>query len=271
MRNNALISRARATPGTVAFAFALLMLLLRLLVPNVFMAAMQPALRLSETLTAYNHAFLSSFGNASALSGANEELANQNAALANENQTLAQKVADLEALGLRTPSATQGVVAGVILRPPESPYDTLLVNAGNDSAVSVGMEAFGAGGVPLGVVTAVLKKFSRITLYSAPGISTTGWVGKTKLPLALRGEGGGSMMATVSRLAPIILGDAVYLPGPGALSAGSVVRIDSDPSSPSETLRIQSALNLFSITWVELRDVGTSALNAMSLASSTAL
>ena len=82
---------------------------------------------------------------------------------------------------------------------------------------------------------------------------TDGWVGQEKIPLTLIGGGGGTLGATAPRSAPIREGDSVFLPGPGALPIGSVVRIDSDPASPSVALRIQNAVNLFSVMWVELR------------------
>ena len=58
-----------------------------------------------------------------------------------------------------------GILAGVVARPPVSPYDTLVLAAGRVDGVEVGMEAFGAVGVPVGVVSSVLEDFSRVTLF----------------------------------------------------------------------------------------------------------
>ena len=58
-----------------------------------------------------------------------------------------------------------GIIAGIVARPPASPYDTLVLSAGSEEGVTLGMEAFGAGGVPLGVVSSVLANFSRVTLF----------------------------------------------------------------------------------------------------------
>jgi cell shape-determining protein MreC len=206
---------------------------------------------------------LQSFGNAATLDSRNEQLMNENAALASENQTLFQKLANISALsGSQTvgKNVPTGILAGVVARPPESPYDTLVLAAGENEGVALGQEAFGAGGVPIGVVSSVLADFSRVTLFSAPGTNTVGWVGRTNLPLTIFGAGAGAMNATSARSAGIAVGDTVFVPGPGMLPIGTVTRIDSDPSSPSVTLRIQPALNLFSITWVLLRDTGAALL-----------
>jgi len=159
-----------------------------------------------------------------------------------------------------------GVVAGVVARPPESPYDSLVLAAGSNAGVALGMEAFGLGGVPIGVVSSILADFSRVTLFSAPGMNTAGWVGRAHLPLTIVGVGAGAMNAAAARPAGIAIGDTVFAPGPGMLPIGTVVRIDSDPSSPSVTLRIQPALNLFSVSWVTVRNTGAALL--MSTTSS---
>ena len=131
---------------------------------------------------------------------------------------------------------------------------------GGRAGVARGMEAFGAGGVPIGVISSVLADFSRVTLFSAPNMTVNGWVGRANLPLIIRGAGAGVMNASVPRSAGVTAGDTVFAPGPGMLPIGSVVRVESDPSSPSVTLRIMPALNLFSIAWVAVRDTGTALL-----------
>ena len=116
---------------------------------------------MSDTLARESHAFFNSFGNTATLALQNEKLMNENAALANENQALLKKTASISGL---VPD-TRGIIAGIVARPPASPYDTLVLSAGSAEGVTLGMEAFGAGGVPLGVVSSVLANFSRVTLF----------------------------------------------------------------------------------------------------------
>jgi len=248
--------------------------------PNLFWHTFAPIFRLSDALTEKSHVFFSSFGDRATLALENERLASENAALAIENQTLLQKAADLSGLAL----GDKGITAGVVARPPTSPYDTLVIAAGSDQGVTIGMEAFGlpvglpvglpagkaeGGGVPIGVVSSVLDNFSRVTLFSAPGASTNGWVGRENVPLIIKGAGAGAMNASVSRAAGVVAGDTVSVPGPGMLPIGAVVRVDSDPASPSVTLRISPAINLFSTTLVLLRDTGITAFTFPLEATST--
>jgi cell shape-determining protein MreC len=266
-RRNALLSPANVSWGTLALLVAVLLLLIRLILPNFFWYLFTPAFRASDALTQTSHTLLSSFGNAATLTAQNEKLTNANAVLVAENEALLEKSNDVA--GLTT--TPQGILAGVVARPPESPYDTLVVAAGSAEGVTRGMEAFGVGTVPLGTVSSVLTHLSRITLFSTPGESLLGWVGSKHLPLNIVGSGGGTISAVVSRSADIAIGDTVSAPGPGSLPIGQVIRVDSDPSSPSVTLRIQPLLNLFSVTWVSLRDTGASLKGALSATSSTPL
>jgi len=248
------------------------MLLTRLLAPNLFLHAFTPAFRIANTIAAKSHTFFASFGDTAALAVRNEQLAGENAALATENQALLEKEAGLNRLMGSSGSqkiAASAILAGVVARPPESPYDTLVVAAGSSAGVTLGMEAFGEGGVPLGVVSSVTADFSRVTLFSAPHMITHGWIGHAGLPLSILGAGAGALQASLSRSADVVVGDTVFAPGPGMLPIGSVVRIDSDPSSPGITLLIKPKVNPFSLTWVELLDVGAALRNVFSVATST--
>ncbi len=266
-KRNSLLSSVGVSWGSLTLVAAILVLVFRLAVPNAFWHVFSPVFRGADALSAASHTFLSSFGDAAALVARNDQLTHENAALAADNQALLEKVKSLEAFGT-SESATRGIIAGVVARPPTSPYDTLVLGAGSDAGIVRGTAAFGPGGVPLGVVSSVLPDFSRVTLFSAPNMTVHGWVGHSQLPLTLTGSGAGTMQASLARSADVSVGDPVFVPGPGALPVGSVVRIDNDPSSPVVTLQIQPVLNLFSVTWVELRPTGAAFLDAFSWAAS---
>ncbi len=268
-KRNALLSSARFSSGTIALLVAIVALLLRLLAPNIFWYITAPVFRVSDSIATGSHYVLSGFNDAAALTVKNDALTNQNSALANENRALQAKIADLSALP--GTSAGAGIPASVLVRPPQSPYDIFVLSAGTHVGVEQGMEALGPGGVPLGRITSVTEDFSQLTLFSAPGVSTLGWVGSSHTPITILGVGGGALSAVAPRSANITEGEMVYVPGPGELSLGTVVRVDSDPSSPSLTLRIVPALNLYSVTWVELRATPLGTFTSIPSASSTPL
>ncbi len=253
-KRNALLSSTNISWGAYALIVAVLLLILRISAPNFFWTVFTPVFRASDAFSEKSSLFFNSFGDTAKLSVQNERLIEENSALFLQNQTLIQKIEDIS--GLEQDGKT--IIAGVVARPPSSPYDTLILAGGSNEGIILGMEAFGEGGTPLGVVSTVLDDFSRVTLFSAPKMTVSGWVGKNSLPVTIIGVGAGAMQASVARSAGIVVGDVVSVPGPGRISIGSVVRVDSDPSSPSVTLRIRSELNMFSVAWVTLRDTGIS-------------
>lgn len=250
-RRNALLSSVNVTCGTFALVVVVFLLLLRIFAPNFFWNMFRPVFGAADIVSLKSRAFFDGFADASKLALQNEKLRSENAALANENQMLYKKVESLSGFH----KDIRGIVAGVIAKPPESPYDTLVISAGSEEGVSPGMKVFGEGGVPIGNITSVVDNFSRVTLFSAPNMTINGWVGSANLPLIIKGAGAGAMNASVARSAEITKGDTVFAPGPGMLPIGTVIRVDDDNrSSSSVTLRIMPALNLFSITWVVIRD-----------------
>ena len=274
-RHNALFSSTELSWGAYALMFSGFLLLVRLLAPDFFWHTCTPVFQSADYLTAETQRFFASFSDTASLALANENLLEQNNALVNENQALTQKAASLEALLGSAPGETVKrageILAGVVARPPESPYDVLVLAEGSQAGITVGQEAFGASGVPIGVVSSVTADFSQVTLFSSWGMNVQGWVGSAALPLTIRGVGGGSLIASVPRAANIAAGDSVSVPGPGALPIGKVVRVDSDPSSPSVVLRIMPILNPFSITWVVLRSSGAILGNTLRSATATEL
>ncbi len=178
-----------------------------------------------------------------------EELSLQLIALREENEMLRARLQDVGAE--RELPNEAGLLAGVLARPPVSPYDVLVVDRGTDTGVVQGMVAY-ALGVPVGSVAEANGRSSRVLLYSAPERITEGWIGENRLPVTLIGAGSGAFEADVARELEVVEGDLVYVPGPGALPIGRVERIESNASSPRTVLRIKPLVNPLTLTWVRL-------------------
>lgn len=267
-RRNAILSPSGVPAGALLLGVVILLAAIRLLFPSVFDRAFAPVFAFGDTINHNTQAFITGFKDSEALSAANQDLVSKYADLALQNRTLLQQNADLKALLGTTAAPAPGVVAGVLLRPPESPYDTLLLGGGPDQGITAGMEAFGVGGVPVGAVTAASGSFSRVTLFSAPGTQVEGWVGKNRIPVTLYGKGGGAFTAELPATAGAVVGDTVFIPGPGALPIGTIVALANDASSALVTLHITPFINPFSITMVHVVNVGKN--SPLLFATSTA-
>lgn len=272
-KRNALLTTATFSWGAYALALVALIVLVRLLAPNAFLFAVTPLFKSADALAAVNHAFFAHFNDAAALTRSYEKSQSDNEALVIENESLREKIRNIEDLfpGGAETRPQSGIVAGVVARPLESPYDTLLIAAGAKSGIARGMEVFGAGGTPLGIVSEVVDDFSWVNLFTRPGMQTQAVVSSAHTEITLLGAGSGTFKVSLSRAATITEGDSVYVPGPGFLPVGKVVRIDGNPSSPSVDLRIVPLVNPRSVSWVVVRDVGSSVRAKFEQASSTPL
>ena len=236
----------------VLIVFIVLFLLLRFVFPGSLITLATPLWKGGTALSAGAGNSLSFFGSKGALIAERNQLEADNAALYAKNAALESKVADLtRLLGDRT-EASSGILAGVLARPPVSPYDVLILDQGSDEGVQTGALVRGHGGMPIGVVESVSKGSSRALLYSAPRHETESWVGEGRLPMTLIGEGSGGMSAMVAREAGVLVGDFVYTAGPGAVPIGTVTAVENDPSSPRSRVDIRPLVKPFSLTWVTI-------------------
>jgi cell shape-determining protein MreC len=172
----------------------------------------------------------------------------QNDALANENLALSERAKALTALVGTTTESVHGVAANVLVRPPVSPYDTLIIDGGSADGIAVGATVRADGGVPVGTVSDVAPHSAHVLLYSTPGVETPGWIGDARVPVVLTGTSAGSMVASVPATDQIVEGSIVLVGG--AHPVGTVVRVDRDPSSPTMTVRIRPLVSPFSLTTV---------------------
>lgn len=241
--------------GPAALALFILVLVfagLRFFLPSALATLATPLWATGSALSAGAGNAMAFFGDKPALVAERNRLLAENAALYAKNAALEARAADLAALlGDRTePQA--GVLAGVLVRPPVAPYDVLVVDQGAQAGVREGALVAGPGGMPLGTVESISSGAARVLLYSTPGRETESWIGEARLAVTLVGEGAGAMSAIVAREAGIVVGDLVYVAGPGAVPVGTVTAVGNDPSSPRSRVDIRPLANPFSTTWVTI-------------------
>lgn len=242
-RRNALLSGSVWPIGAALVVLVVVVLLIRVFAPDVLSAVAKPLWHAGDAASKGVASVSTPFQNIVTLQAERD-------ALQQENAALHAQVAVLSAQVQGTATLAPGISAGVLARPPVSPYDTLVVGAGEQQGIAQGAIAYAPGGVPVGVVQEVSAQTARVQLYSAPGVQTEGWVGEERIAITLMGRGAGAFAASLARDSGVAVGDVVYAPGPGALPVGTVMRIDSDPSSPRSQVFIQPLVNIFSLTWV---------------------
>jgi cell shape-determining protein MreC len=231
----------RAPLVALAAALVLAAALLRAPLGGALWGALEPLVRARDSLSASEVAELRA------------QLASTTAALADYDLLKAQNARLRAQLG-RAPAAPRQALAQVLMRPPGMPYDTLMVDAGASQGVVVG-DTVTAGALAIGVIDEVYAGSSRVVLYSAPGQSYDATlVTKTaSVPVAVAGQGGGSLAAHVPAATPAAVGDTVVLSGLDSGMMGTVSAVAGADTDTFKTIYLRLPVNLFDLREVYIQ------------------
>lgn len=181
-------------------------------------------------------------------------LASTTAALA-DRDLLYRENLQLKSLMGRDVSA-RSVLAGVSVRPPMMPYDTLLIDAGARQGVTVGDYVSAGGNALIGSVDQVYPSSARVALFSAPAEVYQALLTETSahpaIPLTVEGQGGGSMMAEVPAQTTVAVGDTIVFPGIADGLIALVSHVTATAGSSFETLYLQLPANPLQLRFVEV-------------------
>ncbi|MGH7141037.1 MAG: rod shape-determining protein MreC [Minisyncoccia bacterium] len=190
----------------------------------------------------------------------NEQLAAENATLQSQVATLKAEAADrtlladenaqLQSEFGETPASQKIILANILARPPELPYDELIVDTGGSASIATG-DAAGFGNTLIGKVISVGPTSARIELFSAAGVSTNALLDATT-PITLSGQGGGMLTAQVPSGTAVTAGDAVSLPSAPLYSIALVQHIDAKEGSSFKELNLSLPVDIFSLPNVEI-------------------
>jgi len=135
------------------------------------------------------------------------------------------------------------IPAGVLVHPPETPYDILIVDAGENVGVRQGSAVFTPEGMMIGLVSDVFSRTARVKLYSSAGERTDAVLERGQAAVTLVGRGGGAMSFTLPRDAAVVAGDRVLSPRLEAPLIGVVVDVEASPTDSFKTVLVRSPIN----------------------------
>lgn len=166
---------------------------------------------------------------------------NSQALLRQEHEAL------LRDLGQRVPS--DYILGRVLKIPPASLFDTIIINVGEEDAVSVGKRVFVGDMISIGVVSEIYKDTAKVSLYSTPGNSFDVLIGSTTRATAY-GRGAGQFEVVVPREANVSVGDLVTIPSITSALFGTIGAVIMDPAKAFATAIFLGPVPLQTITRV---------------------
>lgn len=101
------------------------------------------------------------------------------------------------------------VIATVLVRPPQSPYDALVINIGSDEGIALGDQVYAFTGFPIGEIIDVQHSRATVRLFSSPGSKVEVYVGTSTTAVIAEGKGGGNFYLKLPKVSEIAPGDSV--------------------------------------------------------------
>ncbi len=144
------------------------------------------------------------------------------------------------------------ILVRVLTSPASSPYDTLIIDAGEDVGAKTGMDVYADGDFIIGKLSRTWKRGSIVTLASSPENELNVTVGSSSIPAVAHGVGGGNLRIVLPRGSLVSVGDLVDIPALGRGYAGVVSAIDQPEGTSLEALFLKLPFNMSQVRWVYL-------------------
>lgn len=157
-----------------------------------------------------------------------------------------------ETLG-RVPAERRVILSGILAKPNQTPYDTLIIDRGEKDGVAVDQLVFANGDVLIGEIDSVENSTAKVLMYSTPGNILQVVYGSTGRYFNARGLGNGSFEVEVARDVDVAEGDLFFYPGLDNTLVGVVRKVDFDARDSFKKVFMKSPVNIQEERWVEVR------------------
>ena len=197
--------------------------------------------------------------NGMAFFGSQQALVEENAVLKEKLSSLEIKIlslsreqvqesALLELVGRR--SEPNMIAAAVLTHSPQTPYDTIIIDAGSNQSITLGSAVSLPEGSILGVVSEVFSKRARVKLLSTSGQETNAVLERDNVPVILVGTGGGNFKLVLPRDLAVERGDMILSAGITSRLLAIVEEISLRPTEPFKEVLARSPTNIFALRFV---------------------
>ncbi len=142
------------------------------------------------------------------------------------------------------------IVADVLRRPNEIPYDTLLIQKGANDGVVERALVYGNGGTVIGFIARVFSESALVVLFTSSGIASPVYVLGADVFAHAEGMGGGVLRVSVPQGIALRVGDPVVYSIKGSGIFGTIDTVVSETSDPEQYGFITMRPSLFEIRFV---------------------
>jgi len=183
-------------------------------------------------------------------------LISQNLALENEVLSLRLKQIDYDAIlnenqTLVNQTGRDGrITSRVLAKPPQSPYDTIVLGSGSANGVIVGSRVYMSDTIVVGTVASVTSDTSVVQLFSTGGNKQQATLARTGTMFEIQGSGGANFQVEVPKETDIAIGDTFLYPNTSVSVLAVVYNIDPGSQSSFKKVYMRIPGNIFASQWV---------------------
>ncbi len=217
----------------VALGLALVVILFRPWLGNVVSFANNTVFSTSNWLFNSSGTIPSYFRDRKQLQDEITELKSKVASYDGGRKTLSNIIAENQyLLSLVSGTSTPKLLSNIIGRPPQLPFDALLIDVGSGDGIKEKAVVYVNGDQAIGLVIRVYPNSSLVALASSPGIESSVFVIGPDIYATAVGDGGGVLKVNVPQGVPLSVGDLVVVPALGSGVYGSINEVVSVPTEP---------------------------------------
>jgi len=144
------------------------------------------------------------------------------------------------------------IIARVVGRPPQLPYDVLLLDRGAKHAVQEKAPVFLGADQVIGYVSRVYTNTALVTLVTTAGFRSMAYVLGPNIYTFAEGTGNGLLRVVVPQGIPFSIGDTVILPAIDSGSYGQIAHIETTPTNPEQLGYVPMSVNLQQMQYVSV-------------------
>jgi len=187
--------------------------------------------------------------------------------LVQENKQLQEEITRLEIDNLRTEYLSDELNKIYQIRESDSTFvsarvlkqgivgnaDTLIINHGSTTGVTIGDHVVAYDNILIGYVSDVYDITSRVTLYAQTDQSINGFLFPRDVNLTATGQGAGGFLIETPREVEVVEGDIFYNLGQSGSIIAIVRKIVFDPRDPFKQVYLSYPINISSLQTVGIK------------------
>jgi cell shape-determining protein MreC len=139
------------------------------------------------------------------------------------------------------------VIANVLSKPPQSPFDTLVLDSGKNSGIELGDKVYISDSIIVGTISEVLDDTSVVKLFSTGGEKNEVVLARTGQSFVIVGGGGQNFSLEVPKETDILWGDTLVYPGSSDFALATVYFVDSSSQSSFKTVHMRIPSSVYMV------------------------